>query len=359
MNRALNAYIDGMRPFILDSLVQAYGASGLNDAIFNSLGEEQAGNFARDLEKNGGNIAATIDVGHFSSIVRHHWDNIFFAKFGYDQSMQGTLGWITRARNDAAHPGQTDISSDDTQNHLKNITKVLERIGAPDACQVVYEIRASLTAPQSGYTLPETQQAAASGSININSICANIRCHTLNTHTIETNYEFWTLTCQTCLSDYYIRTFRINHCRTERGQISIPPVTRTEREYNFQKKEADPQNHNPLIVLNRTIRRLFPNLDAKVAQVYILYMRVTFPNGEQSAIDMFHVDDLHFSQNDVLTLSFDNLEEMVYIYNQTINRFWYCGGGGYLNQVGLVNKIIGSINPYYKYARGGFYISRR
>ena len=348
-----------MRPFILDSLVQTYGASGLNDAILNSLGEEQASNFARDLERNGGNVAATIDVGHFSSIVRHHWDSIFFARFGYDQSMQGTLSWITRARNDAAHPGQTDISSDDTQSHLNNIAKVLERIGATDACQVVYEIRANLTTPQSSYTLPETQQAAASGSININSVCANIRCHALNTHTIETHHDFWTLTCQTCLSDYYIRTFRINRWRTERGQISITPVTRTEREYNFLKKEDDPQNHNPIIVLNRTIRRLFPNMDAKVAQVYQYYMRVTFPNGEQSVIDMFHEYDLHFSENDVLTLSFDNLEEMVYIYNQTINRFWYCGGGGYLNQVGLVNKIIGSIHPGYKYTKGGFLISRR
>lgn len=358
LNRALNAYIDAMRPFILDSLVQAYGASGLNDAILNSLGEEQASNFARDLERNGGNIAATIDVGHFSSIVRHHWDNIFFARFGYDQSMQGTLSWITRARNDAAHPGQTDISSDDTQSHLNNIAKVLERIGATDACQVVYEIRANLTTPQSSYTLPETQQAAPAGSITINSVCANARCQAINTSTIETHYDFWTLTCQVCLSDYYVNVFRINSLHVETRQITIFPNATIEREYNSLKKEADPQNHSPNVIISRTLRKLLPaSFGAKFRQVYVYFMRITLPRGEQSTADLFHIYDLHLSPDDVIILSFDNLENMVFIYNQTINQFWYCGGGGYSDRAGFVRKIIDMNNPAYKYARGGRFVN--
>ena len=49
----------------------------------------------------------TLDVGHFRPIIENNWDVCFSVPFGYDRTVFGTLGWITGARNQASHPGDS------------------------------------------------------------------------------------------------------------------------------------------------------------------------------------------------------------------------------------------------------------
>ena len=100
-----------MRPFILRCTAQSYGSDSVSDAVINSLSEQQAENFEIALQQDDGDITATLDGNHFRPIVERHYGAIFAERFGYDQTIAGTLSWITRARNDVAHPGTSDMSN--------------------------------------------------------------------------------------------------------------------------------------------------------------------------------------------------------------------------------------------------------
>lgn len=158
--RAINIYIDAMRPFILRCLAQAYESGRVSDAVINSLSEQQAENFEIALQRNDGDIAATLDVNHFRPIVERHWDAIFAERFGYDQTIPGTLSWITRARNDVAHPGTSDMSNIDAQGHFSNILKILRRVNAIDASTAIEQIRRQSRNPPPR-TMPNTSTQPA------------------------------------------------------------------------------------------------------------------------------------------------------------------------------------------------------
>ena len=273
LTKALNAYRDVMRRFILDNLLQSYGANRLMDAITTALGDDQVANFERDLSRNGGNVEATLDVNHISSVARHHWDEIFFAKFGYDQTMLGTLGWVTRARNDAAHPGTADISPEDTNDHFNNIIKVLDRIGAVEEVRVVEEVRKQLNAPsQDALTGSYSTQTAIA-----HSICANIRCQIVNQYQHPINWDgVASVQCPKCLKQYFVQTCTV--------------------------VSDDRQNTHTAITHA---------------------LRVRFPNGEDRIMEFYHSLQIPMERKDKLTISYDRDENLVYLVNENLRQWWY------------------------------------
>ena len=129
------------------------------------------------MQRNDSDLATPLDVNHFRPIVERHWDAIFAERFGYDQTIPGTLSWITRARNNVAHPGTSDMSNSDAQGHFSNILKILRRINAIDASTAIEQIRRQrLSRNPSPSVAPNisTQPATA------NSSSANIRGQNIN-----------------------------------------------------------------------------------------------------------------------------------------------------------------------------------
>ena len=162
LNRAINIYLDVMRPFILDNLQYSYPTEPLASLVIRALRSEQTENFRRSLEFGHGAVASTLDVAHFRPVVEFYWNEIFGSIFRNDTSVLGTLGWITRARNDVAHPGIQDIPTRDAIDHCNNILKILRFIDAPAAENAVSKIRENL---ERSYVQPDTGQAAPEGQL--------------------------------------------------------------------------------------------------------------------------------------------------------------------------------------------------
>ena len=240
--KALNIYLDAMRPFILSNLTQAYGARGLKHAITEALGDEQATNFERDLDRNEGNIEDTLDAVHFRPIVEHHWDDIFFAKFGYDQSMLGTLGWITRARNEVAHPGTTDISEDDAQQHFSNILKTLDRIDAPSEQRNAVQSLKDTLGGRSYNTLQSRQLAYSTYKCTGRYSRDLYRCAEGNVGSVDASGEA-SIVCKKCSARYIIVTAKVLSVRRE--FISPPNPS----EYRYTIRTERPNGHQELLVI--------------------------------------------------------------------------------------------------------------
>ena len=275
--RAINIYIDAMRPFILRCLAQAYGSDSVSDAVINSLSEQQADNFEIALQQNDGNVTATLDVNHFRPIVERHWDAIFAEQFGYDQTMQGTLGWITRARNDAAHPGTSDMSDSDAQDHFSNILKILRRINAVDAATAIEQIRRQLRNPS-----PSTSPNISTQPAMANSICANIRCQNINQYQPYISADGGVpLQCPICSAQQFVSTCIAVSCDKYGG------------------------NNSP----------------------FQYSLRIRFPNGNENVIEFYHSLNITIGRGDRLTFSVDHKDRLVYLVNENIRRWWYFPGG--------------------------------
>ena len=215
---ALNIYRDAMRTFLLTSLADLVGSGALKDTIVGSLGDEQSANFERTLSRNDGNIEATLDVNHFLPIVRRFWDDTFFAKLGYDQSMLGTLGWITNARNEASHPGTDDISPEDTMSGLSNIRKTLDRIQASEQGKAVDGIRERLRSSSSG--TPQIQlQEDIDRIFSTQSICTYKPCSNINSHLINEDGTRRLPCCPECSNEYWVETGSVVSVNTNRISI--------------------------------------------------------------------------------------------------------------------------------------------
>ena len=286
--RAMNMYRDAMRSYILTALVQSHGPASLKDAIINSLSDEQTDNFERDLDRNDGNIEATLDVNHFAPIVSHYWDSVFAARFGHDRTMQGTLRWITLARNDASHPGTADITAEDMTGHLNNILKTLYVTGPFDAVRRLEEMKGQVTAhPVSARSASE--QASDEG-ITASSVCANSRCRVISEHRIASRGA-GAVKCPKCSTSY-----RVNI------GTAISMTVRTEE-------------------------------DKRGRKFFVHALRFRFPDGDQMVHDIALYQSLHVDPGDSLTFTGDEQGRVSFLlFNRTINRWWIIANDPSLKQ---------------------------
>ena len=161
LHRALDIYIDAMRPVIVSNLRRVKGMT-VKAAILQALQESgREREFKKNLQANRNNLEGAIDHGHISWIISKYWSEAFVAQFNGDRSIRLVTRAIRDSRNKASHRGAGDLSENDVIAGLSNIIQVLQHTDDIDAMMAVAEIRNSLLNP-SKPQFPATAPAASS-----------------------------------------------------------------------------------------------------------------------------------------------------------------------------------------------------
>ncbi len=158
LNKALDIYRDAMRPFIIRTLKRVRGQQ-VEDAIRRILNDRQAEQFSQNLNKNGHNAEASIDIGDFPHLINRKWKEVFQQPFRDERGVQSALWLIKEARDKAAHPSPQDIDTEFARTHLFHIADVLGKINAPEQKQAVEAIRDQLASPTSQPDTPSPAPA--------------------------------------------------------------------------------------------------------------------------------------------------------------------------------------------------------
>ena len=141
LNKALDIYRDAMRPFIIRCLRQIKGKR-IEESICDVLSPKQVNDFKQNLQNNGGNIQAAIDIGDFPNLISRNWrGEVFGRQFGGDMTVQNLLYLITQARNHVMHPSTEDLDPEYTRASLFHISDVLGRINTTEAKTEVEKLR--------------------------------------------------------------------------------------------------------------------------------------------------------------------------------------------------------------------------
>ena len=144
--RAVDVYIDAMRPFLARRLKAVRGARA-DQLVERALQDWQVGEFRKRLANEDGKIEGALDFGYFPRIVSRLWWEAFTAAFDDDRSIQNSLWLINDARNKAEHHGSQDMDRDLASARLYEIAEMLRRVNAADAAAEVESIRIGLSAP--------------------------------------------------------------------------------------------------------------------------------------------------------------------------------------------------------------------
>ena len=121
--KVIDIYRDAMRPFLVHHLRQAPGKR-VEDAIKQALKDNQANQFEQNL-RNGRSVEESIDINDFPELVRVHWRDVFSNRFPGDRVMQNRLYEIKSIRDEASHPGASDIDEEKTRAHIYMVADVL------------------------------------------------------------------------------------------------------------------------------------------------------------------------------------------------------------------------------------------
>ncbi|MDE0199681.1 MAG: hypothetical protein OXK78_15865 [Caldilineaceae bacterium] len=142
--KALDIFLDSMRPFFCECLRHAPGAT-VRIALERSLKGSQSTNFARDMPSHD-DLLSAIEVSYFATLTETYWDEIFSSRFGGDRKIVRRFRKITEARHRASHPPhQRDLDSEFTQGSLCHIAYVLGSIRASEERKAVFRIREGLS----------------------------------------------------------------------------------------------------------------------------------------------------------------------------------------------------------------------
>ena len=137
LNEAIDVYRDVMRPFIVRALKRVKGAKP-EDLIERALPPNLADEVRRARASK--EVGTSIDVGHFPHIVQKNWAEAFASPL-QDRVVQNLIWVISHARNEAAHPGDSDLDHPYVLSRISDIADVLKRAD-PTAAKKVEDIRA-------------------------------------------------------------------------------------------------------------------------------------------------------------------------------------------------------------------------
>lgn len=147
LHRALDIYIDAMRPVIVRNLRRVKGKA-VKAAVLHALRESgREGEFKKNLQANKNNVEGAIDHGHISWIIQKYWREAFVTQFNGDRSIRLVTLSIRDSRNKASHRGADDLPENDVIAGLSNIIQVLQHTDDLDAMVAVAEIRNNLLKP--------------------------------------------------------------------------------------------------------------------------------------------------------------------------------------------------------------------
>ena len=159
IRRALDIYIDAMRPFVVRCL-RPTSAEGLRAAIVSYLNPGQQQNFADAIARNGGNIPAAIDIGILRTLINAAWFDHFRSEFKYTDTVRSAVNFITETRNEESHMGLGDHDAGRAYVCLYHITTVLKHTGNTDACRAVADLMTQIAPQRRPASSPASPAAA-------------------------------------------------------------------------------------------------------------------------------------------------------------------------------------------------------
>ncbi|MCY4080824.1 MAG: hypothetical protein OXF54_11310 [Caldilineaceae bacterium] len=143
--RALDIFLDKMRPFFIECLRYAPGAT-VRMALERSLNGDQSTNFARNHHVSP-DLLSAVEVNYFATITETYWEEVFSSRFGGDRRIVRKLRKITVARNRASHPPHLrDLDAEFTLGSLCHIAYVLGSIRASEEQEAVSRLKEGIGA---------------------------------------------------------------------------------------------------------------------------------------------------------------------------------------------------------------------
>ena len=153
--KVMDIYRDAMRPFLIHHLRQVPGKR-VEEAIKQALRDNQANQFDQNLQ-NGRSVEESIDINDFPELVRVHWRDVFQSRFPGDRTVQNRLYEIKAIRDEASHPGASDLDEEKARVHMYMVADVLGKIGHQQEKEEVEKIRDDL------FVRPATEATAHTG----------------------------------------------------------------------------------------------------------------------------------------------------------------------------------------------------
>ena len=151
----LDLYRKDMSDFIVRHLRQKPGLR-LPQAVANSLADRQRQDFEANMQENGGDVAAAIEITFIPRLIEYNWNDLFQQPFRGTRTIRNTLRILRDLRNTLAHntSGQ-DIPAEMAQTGLYHISEALVSINRPEQSQEVLARRARIQP-----TVPPPETAA-------------------------------------------------------------------------------------------------------------------------------------------------------------------------------------------------------
>ena len=154
--KVIDIYRDAMRPFLAHHLRQVPGKH-IEEAIRQGLRDNQANQFEQNL-RTGRAVEESIDINDFPELVKAHWREVFSTKFPGDRVIQNRLYEIKTIRDEASHPGASDLDEEKTRAHIYMVADVLGKIGRTEEKEEVEKIRDELFIRTKLETTPQVEQ---------------------------------------------------------------------------------------------------------------------------------------------------------------------------------------------------------
>ena len=89
-------------------------------------------------------MAESIDIGDFPPIIKGYWRDAFRDTYPQGARPTDTMYAITKARNEAAHPPESDIDLEFAVSSLADISEALATINESEQSLAVENIREAL-----------------------------------------------------------------------------------------------------------------------------------------------------------------------------------------------------------------------
>ena len=297
--QALSIYLNAMRVYVVDRLSPIPGTS-VEDLVRSSISQDQLDDFEDNLISNRGNIANTLDIGHFPYIVQNNWDSIFARDFDRNRGFWRSLRAVRDARNATMHPPLEDFDSQFAKQHINVILEVLDQITSTDAYEQVREISNRIvddgpavvdsndrestdsdighSSQRQRQTTSGAQQAGSPAS-GLRSACGSLTCFEINAYTSNQG-ERSAVRCSSCRMDYEVRT---------------ATVVNIER-YRVQQGSQSGTNK------------------------YLL--RVRNPDRSEDLIEFENSDRIVLDRGDIIALTYGVNGRLVSLFNQNLGRHW-------------------------------------
>lgn len=160
LDRAIEIFRDAMREFIVRHLRRIPGRT-LEQAVetaFVQRRRDGRGNEFKNHLDGGGTVQGFIDTADFDLLISYYWNDVFRDFFKGNREIQTECHIIANARNEIAHPGESDRGTEETRATLVFAVKALGRLNHIDGQREVQRLLDGIVDPKVGELAEEVGQ---------------------------------------------------------------------------------------------------------------------------------------------------------------------------------------------------------